>query len=204
MNATWKPHVDTIPLPINIVVDYDKMHEVFERNQLYPCKAKVELTTYTEKQTSIVIQVYEGECRTRDDKCHYLGEFRLTGIPPQPKGVAKINATFSVDSNGILSITACYNCEKKTSGNVMNLDVYTKSGNMDNKTIKELSSLVRKLVLPASTLDRPKCSLLENISNMTKIPPPPNRSNVLKLHVDSEVRFDRAYGLSGNLLNIHF
>jgi molecular chaperone DnaK (HSP70) len=182
MNSTWQPHVDAIALPINIVVDYDNMHEVFERSRLYPCTANVNLTTYTNNQTAIVIEIYEGECRTTTDKCQFLGEFKLSGIPPHLRGVPKINATFTIDSNGILSVTASYKGEEAN----MTLDVYSKTGSMSNTKIDELSLLVRQLV----SSEKPKCSLLENVAPITIIPEEPNKSNVLKLAVDSKVRFE--------------
>ena len=180
------PHVDTIPLPIKIVADHDNMHVVFERNQLYPCTQNVNLTTYTDNQTAIVIQIYEGECLATTDKCQFLGEFKLSGIPPHPKGVPKINAAFTVDSNGILNVTAAYKDEEKSVKNEMNLDVYSKTGSMSDKRIEELSLLVHQLVSNDSTVEH-KCSLLENIPPMTKIPSEPNNSNVIKITVDSEV-----------------
>ena len=171
------------------MVDHENMHEVFARSELYPCTANVSLTTYTNSQTAIVIQVYEGECHVTADKCQFLGEFKLSGIPPHPKRVPKINGIFTVNSNGILSVTASYKGEKMSLKNEMNLDVYSRTGSMSDKKIAELSSLVRQLVSTDST-DKPKCSLLENIPPMTKIPPELNKSNVLKLAVNSEVRFE--------------
>ena len=178
--------MDIIPLPIKIVTDHDNLSEVFERSRLYPCTEKVNLTTYADNQTAIVIKIYEGECRETTDKCHFLGEFKLSGIPPLPKGVPKIQAIFTVDSNGILSVTASYNDTNMSLENEMNLDVYSKTGSMSDKRIEELSLLVGQLVSPPSTEKR-KCSLLENIPPMAKIPTQPNELNVLDLAVDSEV-----------------
>lgn len=163
------------------------MYEIFERSQIYPNDKKVKLSTYTNNQTTIVIKVYEGEClQTRDD-CHFLGRFMLSGIPPQPKGVPKINATFIVDKNGILSVTASHNSGNMSVKNEMNLNIYSNAGEMSDKKIAMLSSLVRKLVSRGLPNER-KCSLLENAPAMPKIPPKQNMSNVLKLAVDSEVR----------------
>jgi molecular chaperone DnaK (HSP70) len=51
------PRVDAVPLPISIAVDMDEMHEIFERNRLYPCIETRNLTTYTNNQNAIVIKV---------------------------------------------------------------------------------------------------------------------------------------------------
>ena len=56
-------------------------------------------------EMDLLLKVYEGEGKTAD-KCHFLGEFELSGIPPLPKNESKINATFKIDSNGILSVHA--------------------------------------------------------------------------------------------------
>lgn len=51
------PKIDVAPLPISIAVDMDEMHEIFERNRLYPCRETRVLTTFTNNQTAIVIKV---------------------------------------------------------------------------------------------------------------------------------------------------
>ena len=185
VNSSWSPYVNIIPLPIKIAID-DNMYTIFNRSQMYPSRKKVKLSTYTNNQTTIVIQVYEGNCLETTNECHFLGKFMLSGIPPLPKGVPKINATFNVDNNGILSVEASYNCRSKSIKNELNLSIYSNTGRMSDKKITELSSLVRKLVLNGLSNER-KCSLLENAPPMPEIPPEQNMSNVLKLTVDSEV-----------------
>ena len=51
------PKIDAVPLPINIAVDMDKMHVIFERNRLYTCMEKRNLTTFTNNQNAIAIKV---------------------------------------------------------------------------------------------------------------------------------------------------
>lgn len=163
------------------------MYQIFERSQMYPSQRKVMLSTYTNNQTTVVIQVYEGDCRLTGNECHFLGDFRLSDIPPQFKGVPKINATFNIDSNGILSVRASYNSGNMSIKNEMNLSIYSNTGKMSDKKIAVFSSLVRKLVSYGDS-DECKCSLLENAPPMPEIPPQQKTSNVLKLTVDSEVK----------------
>ena len=129
----------------------------------------------------LLLQVYEGEEKTAD-KCHFLGEFELSGIPPLPKNELKINAIFIIDTNGILSVNA--SCGKISKA--MKLDVYSKSGGMMNKEREQLSSRLKKLMSQDSK-NQPKCKILEDATRMTDIPKKQNKSNVLKVHVDSEV-----------------
>ncbi len=56
-------------------------------------------------QTSVTIHVFQGERPMAADNTS-LGEFNLDGLPPAPRGVPKIEVTFDIDSNGILSVTA--------------------------------------------------------------------------------------------------
>ena len=56
-------------------------------------------------QTSVTIHVFQGERPMARDNTS-LGEFNLDGLPPAPRGVPKIEVTFDIDSNGILSVTA--------------------------------------------------------------------------------------------------
>jgi hypothetical protein len=129
-----------------------------------------------------ILKVYEGEGRTADE-CHFLGEFELSGIPPLPKNVPEIQATFKIDTNGILSVKASYGNMVKA----MNLDVYSKSGEMIGKTRDEMHLILGQLMSPSAE-GQAKCELLDDAMPMSFIPVKPKKSNVLKLSVDSEVR----------------
>jgi len=97
--------IDVCSLSLGIETSGQIMTRLIERNSTIPCKKTQEFSTYSDNQEAVTIRVFEGERQlTRD--CNLLGSFNLTGIPPAPRGVPKIEVTFDLDSNGILNVSA--------------------------------------------------------------------------------------------------
>jgi molecular chaperone DnaK (HSP70) len=97
--------LDVIPLSLGIETMGGAVAKLITANSTIPARASEIFSTYAEGQTKVAINVYQGERELVQD-CRLLGSFELTGIPPMPAGLPKLNVTFVVDANGVLTVTA--------------------------------------------------------------------------------------------------
>uniref|UniRef100_A0A175YII6 Heat shock protein 70 n=1 Tax=Daucus carota subsp. sativus TaxID=79200 RepID=A0A175YII6_DAUCS len=97
--------LDVTPLSLGIAVKGILMSVIIRRNTTIPTSMQEEFCTAFDDQKSVKISVYEGE-RTRTEDNNLLGEFELYGLPPGPRGKVKILVTFTIDANGVLSVSA--------------------------------------------------------------------------------------------------
>ena len=97
--------LDVIPLSLGIETMGGAVAKLITANSTIPARASEIFSTYAEGQTKVAINVYQGERELVAD-CRLLGSFELTGIPPMPAGLPKLNVTFVVDANGVLTVTA--------------------------------------------------------------------------------------------------
>jgi len=97
--------VDVTPLTLGVETLGGIATPLIARNTPIPVKRSENFTTAADMQTSVTVNVFQGERPMASDNTS-LGQFNLDGLPPAPRGVPKIEVSFDIDSNGILSVSA--------------------------------------------------------------------------------------------------
>jgi molecular chaperone DnaK len=97
--------LDVTPLTLGVETLGGIMTKLIERNTTIPTRKSDVFSTAADGQTDVEIHVLQGEREmARDNRT--LGRFHLTGVPPAPRGVPRIEVTFDIDANGILNVAA--------------------------------------------------------------------------------------------------
>ncbi len=97
--------LDVTPLSLGVETLGGVSTKVLEKNTTIPTKKSQIFSTAADNQTTVTINVLQGERAMAADNVS-LGMFNLTGIPPAPRGVPQIEVTFDIDADGILNVSA--------------------------------------------------------------------------------------------------
>jgi molecular chaperone DnaK len=97
--------LDVVPLSIGLALPGGRFKKIIPRNSTTPIKKTEVFTTSKDNQKSVAITVLQGESPRAEDN-EVLSHFAFTGLPPHKKGELKIEVTFAVDTDGILTVSA--------------------------------------------------------------------------------------------------
>ncbi len=97
--------LDVTPLSLGIETLGGVMTKLIPRNTTIPTSKSETFSTAADNQTEVTVHVLQGE-REMAQGNRSLGQFNLTGIAPAPRGMPQVEVSFSLDANGILSVSA--------------------------------------------------------------------------------------------------
>ena len=124
--------LDVIPLSLGIEVGGGVVDRILPRNTTTPAAARAAYTTQEDKQTGFEIHVVQGERELAAD-CRSLARYTLKGIPPMAAGMARLEVTFRVDADGLLSVHA----REERTGVEQTVSVKPSYG-LDDETVEQM------------------------------------------------------------------
>jgi molecular chaperone DnaK len=124
--------LDVTPLSLGVETMGGVMTVLIPRNSTIPIRKSETFSTAEDNQTAVDIKVYQGERPMAADNM-LLGQFRLEGIPPAPRGMPQVEVTFDIDANGILNVAA----KDKASGKEQKVTI-TATTNLNKADVEKL------------------------------------------------------------------
>lgn len=123
--------IDVIPLSVGLELHGGIAEKLIMRNTPIPFSVTREFTSHADNQTGMQFHVVQGEREMIKD-CRSLAHFELSGMPPMKAGKARVEVTFAIDADGILSVTA----QEVKTGKTHNVEIKPSYG-LDEKEINE-------------------------------------------------------------------
>jgi len=151
---------DVTPLSLGLETVGGLMKVLIPRNTPIPVRESDVFSTSEANQSSVFIKVCQGE-RPLADENKSLGKFRLSGIPPAPRGIPQVQVAFDIDANGLLEVSAT----DRTTGRKQSVSI---SGN-SNLNEQEISNIIEEAKNKASEDKRKRAKIDSRNSALTLI-----------------------------------
>lgn len=126
--------LDVTPLSLGTETYGGAVAKILPRNTPIPARATEQFTTFADNQTGIVFNIVQGERELAKD-CRPLGQLLLRGLPPMPAGMPRVDVTFHIDSDGLLTVSA----KERRSNVEAKVEIVPKHG----LTLEEITRLVK-------------------------------------------------------------
>ena len=146
---------DVTPLSLGLETVGGLMKVLIPRNTSIPVRQSDVFSTSAPNQSSVEIHIWQGERQMASDN-KSLGKFRLSGIPPAPRGVPQVQVAFDIDANGLLEVSAT----DRTTGRKQSVSV-TGGSNLNQN---EVNKLIEESKIKASE-DRKKRASIDQRNN---------------------------------------
>ncbi|MDA0902311.1 MAG: Fe-S protein assembly chaperone HscA, partial [Proteobacteria bacterium] len=124
--------LDVIPLSLGIETMGGIVEKIIDRNSTIPTSYSKEFTTYIDGQTGIKLHIVQGEREVASD-CRSLAHFEIKDIPPLKAGIARVKVTFTIDADGLLTVSA----QETITNQIQTIEVKPSYG-LDDAQIKEI------------------------------------------------------------------
>lgn len=177
IGATWQAYnlsgqnkngsllLDVLPLSLGIEMMGGLVEKIIERNTTIPTALAKEFTTYADNQTGMKLHIVQGEREFAKD-CRSLAHFEIKNIPLLKAGMARVQVSFKVDADGLLTVTA----EEKITGQKQEIAVKPSYGLKEDEIKKMLIDSMRnsgadiknRLLVEAQTEANQSIEILKN------------------------------------------